>query len=120
MKRYIAGMLLFFACSAPAQGNTFDLVPAGMAGIFIEECANAYIGADMSTGMGAPANSTMGALANTTMGADMSANTIFFAGRGCCSRHGGQSGKCLDGRVVCKDGTISPSCRCFSSDKEGF
>lgn len=32
-------------------------------------------------------------------------------GRGCCSSHGGQCG-CQNGRVVCCDGTLSPSCRC--------
>lgn len=32
-------------------------------------------------------------------------------GRGCCSSHGGQCG-CSMGRVVCCDGSMSPSCRC--------
>ncbi|WP_304545986.1 hypothetical protein [Sulfurimonas microaerophilic] len=31
--------------------------------------------------------------------------------RGCCSWHGGISG-CSNGRVVCNDGTYSPSCTC--------
>lgn len=31
--------------------------------------------------------------------------------RGCCSWHGGVCG-CENGRVVCCDGTYSPSCRC--------
>lgn len=31
--------------------------------------------------------------------------------RGCCSWHGGVSG-CSDGRIVCNDGTYSPSCTC--------
>lgn len=33
--------------------------------------------------------------------------------RGCCSWHGGVSG-CDDnnGRVICNDGTYSPSCKC--------
>lgn len=31
--------------------------------------------------------------------------------QGCCSHHGGVSG-CQYGRVVCNDGTLSPSCRC--------
>lgn len=35
----------------------------------------------------------------------------FLAGRGCCSHHKGQCG-CEGGRVVCCDGTLSPSCRC--------
>ena len=43
---------------------------------------------------------------------------ILVAGRGCCSHHHGQSGKCQDGRVVCNDGTISPTCRCQSSNSE--
>lgn len=34
-----------------------------------------------------------------------------LAGRGCCSHHKGQCG-CEGGRVVCCDGTLSPSCRC--------
>ena len=33
---------------------------------------------------------------------------------GCCSWHGGVSG-CSDGRVVCSDGTLSPSCTCNSN-----
>lgn len=35
-----------------------------------------------------------------------------FAQRGCCSRHGGVSNSCSNGRQVCNDGTISPSCTC--------
>lgn len=31
--------------------------------------------------------------------------------RGCCSWHGGVSG-CSNGRIVCNDGTYSPSCTC--------
>jgi len=31
--------------------------------------------------------------------------------RGCCSWHGGVSG-CSSGRIVCNDGTYSPSCTC--------
>lgn len=34
-----------------------------------------------------------------------------LAGRGCCSHHKGQCG-CEGGRVVCCDGSLSPSCRC--------
>lgn len=34
-----------------------------------------------------------------------------LAGRGCCSHHKGQCG-CEGGRVVCCDGSFSPSCRC--------
>lgn len=36
---------------------------------------------------------------------------LLLAGRGCCSWHKGQCG-CEGGRVVCCDGTLSPSCRC--------
>jgi len=32
-------------------------------------------------------------------------------GQGCCSSHGGAD-RCEDGRVVCKDGTLSPTCTC--------
>jgi hypothetical protein len=32
-------------------------------------------------------------------------------GRGCCSWHGGVCG-CINGRVLCCDGTLSPTCRC--------
>lgn len=31
--------------------------------------------------------------------------------QGCCSWHGGVKG-CSGGRIVCKDGTISPTCTC--------
>lgn len=34
------------------------------------------------------------------------------ARRGCCSWHGGVSGTCRDGMIVCNDGTKSPSCTC--------
>ena len=37
---------------------------------------------------------------------------ILEAARGCCSHHGGMSGQCKNGRVVCRDGSISPSCKC--------
>lgn len=33
------------------------------------------------------------------------------ARRGCCSWHGGVCG-CLNGRVKCCDGTLSPTCGC--------
>ncbi|WP_386069573.1 hypothetical protein ACFJIW_04970 [Tahibacter sp. UC22_41] len=34
---------------------------------------------------------------------------------GCCSGHGGISGRCAsNGRVYCADGTVSPSCSCSS------
>lgn len=41
------------------------------------------------------------------------------AGRGCCSRHGGECG-CLNGRSKCCDGTLSPSCQCFKDDVKGL
>ena len=34
------------------------------------------------------------------------------AQRGCCSHHGGVSGCSSNGRQICKDGTLSPSCTC--------
>ena len=34
------------------------------------------------------------------------------AKRGCCSWHGGVSGSCRNGKQVCNDGTLSPSCTC--------
>lgn len=33
---------------------------------------------------------------------------------GCCSSHGGVSASCRNGRIVCNDGTVSPSCTCGS------
>ncbi len=36
---------------------------------------------------------------------------VSLVGRGCCSHHRGQCG-CEGGRVVCCDGSLSPSCRC--------
>lgn len=36
---------------------------------------------------------------------------LLLAGRGCCSHHKGQCG-CEGGRVVCCDGSLSPSCTC--------
>lgn len=39
-----------------------------------------------------------------------------FAQVGCCSRHGGSSGNCSpNDKVICRDGSISPSCSCTSS-----
>lgn len=38
-----------------------------------------------------------------------------LAQRGCCSSHGGVSGACRGGYLVCNDGTTSPSCTCSSS-----
>lgn len=34
------------------------------------------------------------------------------AQRGCCSHHGGVAGCNSDGRQICKDGTLSPTCTC--------
>lgn len=39
-----------------------------------------------------------------------------IARRGCCSWHGGVCGCSSDGRVVCCDGTYSPSCTCHHED----
>lgn len=36
-----------------------------------------------------------------------------FSKSGCCSWHGGVAG-CRNGRQVCRDGTLSPSCTCYS------
>ena len=34
-------------------------------------------------------------------------------GKGCCSSHQGESGRCTpDGRSICNDNTVSPTCRC--------
>ena len=33
---------------------------------------------------------------------------------GCCSSHGGITQSCSSGKVVCADGTVSPSCTCSS------
>ena len=41
--------------------------------------------------------------------------TLLFAKRGCCSHHGGVAG-CKNGRVVCADGSLSPSCKCLKSN----
>ena len=35
-----------------------------------------------------------------------------YAQRGCCSHHGGEAGCSSDGRKICVDGTISPTCIC--------
>jgi hypothetical protein len=37
----------------------------------------------------------------------------FPQGQGCCSWHGGECG-CSNGRDVCCDGSLSPSCTCHS------
>lgn len=36
---------------------------------------------------------------------------------GCCSHHGGVQG-CSNGRQVCRDGTLSPTCTCYKEDIE--
>ena len=41
-------------------------------------------------------------------------NPLEVQQRGCCSWHGGVAG-CSGGRVVCEDGSFSPSCTCHSS-----
>lgn len=41
-----------------------------------------------------------------------------YAGRGCCSNHGGQNYCDTNtGRWVCGDGTYSPSCTCYNENK---
>ena len=37
------------------------------------------------------------------------------ATKGCCSHHGGVSGCSSSGRLVCNDGTLSPSCTCTAT-----
>lgn len=37
---------------------------------------------------------------------------VVYAQRGCCSSHGGEAGCASDGRRICADGTISPTCTC--------
>ena len=39
--------------------------------------------------------------------------SLLLAKQGCCSWHGGVCG-CSNGRVLCCDNTLSPSCRCRS------
>lgn len=41
-----------------------------------------------------------------------------YAGRGCCSWHGGQSYCGNNGKWICKDGTESPSCSCSTNANE--
>lgn len=38
-----------------------------------------------------------------------------LASQGCCSWHGGESGRCSNGSEVCNDGTLSPTCGCYSA-----
>ncbi|MCB1214523.1 MAG: hypothetical protein KDK66_03490 [Deltaproteobacteria bacterium] len=40
-----------------------------------------------------------------------------IARRGCCSHHGGVCG-CQDGRALCCDETLSPSCGCWKDSGE--
>lgn len=40
---------------------------------------------------------------------------ILTSQQGCCSRHNGICG-CRYGRVLCCDGTLSPTCRCLKDD----
>lgn len=42
-------------------------------------------------------------------------NDLQMVKRGCCSWHKGVCG-CKNGRVVCCDGTLSPSCTCDKDD----
>lgn len=41
-----------------------------------------------------------------------STNSLIIAQRGCCSHHGGVRECGSNGRIICKDGTYPPSCRC--------
>lgn len=41
-----------------------------------------------------------------------------FAGRGCCSHHGGECGCSESGRSICCDGMLSPTCTCYSPPME--
>lgn len=43
--------------------------------------------------------------------------SMLTAGRGCCSHHGGVCG-CSNGRALCCDGTLSPSCGCMQEKIE--
>ncbi len=43
------------------------------------------------------------------------ADVLELARRGCCSWHGGVCG-CSNGRAVCCDGSLSPSCGCVKED----
>lgn len=43
------------------------------------------------------------------------ASEQLIAKRGCCSRHKGVCG-CRNGRVLCCDGTLSPTCTCLRDD----
>lgn len=38
-----------------------------------------------------------------------------FAGRGCCSHHGGVAGCNANGNQICADGSLSPTCTCTPS-----
>lgn len=42
---------------------------------------------------------------------------VVYAKRGCCSHHGGVAGCSSNGRQICRDGTLSPSCTCVSVTK---
>lgn len=42
---------------------------------------------------------------------------VVYAKRGCCSHHGGVSGCSSGGRIICKDGSHSPSCTCTPTKK---
>ena len=40
-----------------------------------------------------------------------------FSGQGCCSWHDGECG-CVNGRIKCCDGTLSPTCKCDDDDND--
>ncbi len=37
-----------------------------------------------------------------------------YAQRGCCSSHSGEAGCASDGKRICADGTISPTCTLYT------
>lgn len=45
---------------------------------------------------------------------------VVSAKRGCCSHHGGVAGCNSDGRQICNDGTLSPSCTCTPIVKDVY
>ena len=42
------------------------------------------------------------------------------ARRGCCSWHGGVAGCSSNGRQICRDGTLSPTCTCLPNIKKQY
>lgn len=51
----------------------------------------------------------------------LSISNNVYAGRGCCSHHGGESGNCSsNGKSICMDGTVSPSCYCSGGSSNNY